>query len=690
MKNILFLLCVSLFLFVSCGEEPKTTYGDTGNTANSADSANTANSADSANSGDTIDIGNTSNSANTSDSADTANSANSGDSANTSDSGDTADIDPEGDDDGDGIKNGVEAPKGVPVDTDSDGTPDYLDTDSDGDGIPDSVEGVEDTDGDGAVNYRDSDSDNDNIPDSVEAGSDPESPVDSDGDGLPDYVDGDSDGDGISDLYEGIKDADKDGMPNFLDTDSDGDTILDSEENGGAEPPLDSDDDKTPDFLDPDSDNDGLTDAYEASIGSNAKEADTDGDGFDDNVENAYGEQIDPDHTGAEYVLDPLLGIPEEVFYVILPYEEPETDKPLDFTTDIQFADILILVDLSGTMDGELGNLKSGINNTIISGINSEIPSAAFGLVGFGTWQEGPYALTPITTDAAVVTAAVNALSLKGGRYEPHAESLYQSATGEGFSATVQYEDCDTWGNCDWETLASPSIPAGTCAADAIGGACFRQDSLPIYIMITDEAFAGYDFQGESGVRWASTAGHTRAQAIAAMNDINAKFIGIKSISDQTDPTADYNAVSEGTNSKRADGSYYYYTIAADGTGLSTQVVDAVSDLVHNILMDVNTITESIDNAYGLDTTQFINAVIPNSTDPVEAYTSKDTTTFYGVTPGTTVLFDVTFQNNIYEPDTTEATLFRAQIKVRGQGTVLSTREVLIIVPGKTVGTGES
>ena len=61
--------------------------------------------------------------------------------------------------------------------------------DSDGDGIPNDVEGVGDVDGDGIPNYLDSDSDGDGIPDAVEAGPDPTNPIDTDMDGTPDYLD---------------------------------------------------------------------------------------------------------------------------------------------------------------------------------------------------------------------------------------------------------------------------------------------------------------------------------------------------------------------------------------------------------------------------------------------------------------------------------------------------------------------
>lgn len=65
------------------------------------------------------------------------------------------------------------------------------------------------------------DKDKDGIPNDVEGN------VDTDGDGTLNYLDLDSDGDDHSDLDEGTDDVDCDGIPNFLDTDSDDDGIPD-------------------------------------------------------------------------------------------------------------------------------------------------------------------------------------------------------------------------------------------------------------------------------------------------------------------------------------------------------------------------------------------------------------------------------------------------------------------------------
>ena len=91
--------------------------------------------------------------------------------------GEDADVAEWQDTDGDTIRDGDEGRAGE-RDTDSDGTPDYLDLDADGDGVPDADEaGDEDL---------------------------MTSPVDSDADDTPDFMDPDSDSNGIDDGEEDL------------------------------------------------------------------------------------------------------------------------------------------------------------------------------------------------------------------------------------------------------------------------------------------------------------------------------------------------------------------------------------------------------------------------------------------------------------------------------------------------------
>lgn len=105
-------------------------------------------------------------------------------------------------------------------------------------------------------------------------------------------------------------------------------------------------------------------------------------------------------------------------------------------------------------------------------------------------------------------------------------------------------------------------------------------------------------------------------------------------------------------------------------------------ELTSNIKLDVWTASESVANSESVDTSKFVKSLTPFSSDPVNNYDSKDATTFYAVNPGAKVNFEIKFHNSVYEPDKVEATVFEAKINVLGDGALLDTRNVIIIVPG--------
>ncbi|MBW2276666.1 MAG: hypothetical protein JRF63_04185 [Deltaproteobacteria bacterium] len=500
--------------------------------------------------------------------------------------------------------------------------------------------GCEENDLNGPIGPSDADADSDGDSD---ADSDSDSDADSDTDSDADPY-GDDDGDGIPNGTEGSDDTDGDGVPDYLDEDSDDDGIPDSEEAGDdPENPIDSDDDGIDDYVDTDSDNDGLPDSEELFLGTDPTDQDTDDDGYLDIVEVAYGS-------------DPVDGDdfpPAEVFFVILPYMADEHEfRDLDFDTSITYADVMIMVDLSGSMIDEHNNLKAGINNVIIDGVTAAIPEAWFGLTKFGTWDDWDdvYDVTqPITVDAAAVQSAVNTINDCGGSSECHTEALWQVSTGTGYDADGYV------------------IPPASCPPDTVGGGCFRDEALPIYIMCSDEDFIG------------SPPGHTQAQAITEMNNIGAKFIG----GDSGGGMSNYNQISTGTDSLDSSDNPFNFNISSDGTGLSDNIVDAVIELTQNIELDVTTTRESVDNMHDVNTTGFIKAVAPVTADPLENISGMDAVWFYDVLPGTMVTFNVDFYNDIFEPPSAEAVLFEATIYVIGETTVLDSREVYIIVPGE-------
>lgn len=196
--------------------------------------------------------------------------------------------DPENpDSDGDGVTDAIElgTTLGKPLDTDSDGQPNILDTDDDNDGLLTRhevyIKGTHpqdtDTDQDGKPDYIDTDDDNDGIPTRREDQNRDGNPAndDTDKDGTPDYLDKldntdsttDDDGDGISNQQEKSLGSNPDGR------DTDGDGLEDALEIGfDPSAPTDTDNDGIFDFLDPDDDGDGIPSLIEG-------EADRDGDG---------------------------------------------------------------------------------------------------------------------------------------------------------------------------------------------------------------------------------------------------------------------------------------------------------------------------------------------------------------------------------------------------------------------------
>ncbi len=188
------------------------------------------------------------------------------------------------DSDGDGISDSDEIGDLMdsPLDSDTDGTIDALDTndnlDKDGDGLSDTLEAQLNTD------PTKSDTDGDGINDAKEVGENTKQPLDSDFDGIIDALDtvndNDSDNDGLTDAQEEKL------ASNPQEVDSDNDGINDNEEIGNnINDPLDTDEDGILNLIDTDDDNDGLDTSYEIKIGTNPLDKDTDGDGLSDKDE---------------------------------------------------------------------------------------------------------------------------------------------------------------------------------------------------------------------------------------------------------------------------------------------------------------------------------------------------------------------------------------------------------------------
>lgn len=475
--------------------------------------------------------------------------------------GKDADVDTDGDgtadyldddSDGDSIPDAYEGQTqsvgcNAPLDSDDDGTPDFRDTDSDENGLPDALEvypdgtaydparpapNPADTDADGIPDYADPDNDGDSLPDTVEleAGA----AADSDADGLPDLDDLDSDDDSIADKFEGLADPDIDGLPAFRDPDSDGDGLDDACEAGPgltlADPPPDTDSDGKYDSLDLDADGDGLYDADEDknldcvldADETDPKNADSDGDGTSDFIEVVLGSNArDPLETPG------TLG----KYYFVLPYLEAAIPQEniVPLKTNLNQGDVAFLVDTTATMGGEIQNLKNGMS-TIVQNLHTSIPDLAVGVAGFDDFPSGLYGNVGdqpfyVAGPKGFVSTAVadNLAAILTLNVHDGGDFPESQVAAMHRALTDQFLLWDTG------QLAPTGAPGGT-----FGSLHFRSSALPILIAITDAAFHNgrrvsnallhdpYSFNGQPPFPTP-----TVDTLVTAMNAKGARFIGV-------------------------------------------------------------------------------------------------------------------------------------------------------------------
>jgi hypothetical protein len=529
------------------------------------------------------------------------------------------------DSDQDGISDGFEAGDQklatAPIDTDGDGTPDFQDDDSDGDGISDAQEvaGGFDTDGDLIPDYLDVDSDNDDLPDIDEArrGLDPRNK--------------DTDGDTIGDGHEGLIDSDDDGVDNALDDDSDGDGYLDEDEAGDRlvdTPPIDSDLDGVPDFLDLDSDGDGLPDETEGPCGRLA--VDGDEDGYSDLVEVLTGaDPCDEDDTVLEHGVE---------FFFVLPYDGPVQTATLRFVPRVKKADVFFEVDTTSSMSGVIASLKAGLGS-IITGTRARVSDSAFGVAAFEDFPISPYGnvgdepfhlFAGVTLDAAVAQTAANALALGAGGDIPEAgyEALFQAADGSGISGGG--------GNFGPFTVSGRT-----------GGAQFRPGALPLIVHATDaESHDVVPATGNPAYPSAFNA-HDRDAAFGALDRVGARVITIQNGS-STAAAAHLREISQLTSAVVPPCSFktsatawrcgtdmcclpgamaptlgagndpecvLHYQIQGDGTGLPDVTTDGIDAIIKYAKFDVYAAGRDDGDTSTPDTSTFLQQVEANTPD---------------------------------------------------------------------------
>jgi len=358
---------------------------------------------------------------------------------------------------------------------------------------------------------------------------------------------------------------------------------------------------------------------------------------------------------------------------------DPAMDT-LDFSTSLRQADVYFLVDTTGSMGGEITNLRNSLSTTIIPRIRSTISDVWFGVGGHDDYPVNPYGYTGdrvfyqeqrLTVNSADAQSAVGRLAVHDGGDRPESQvpALWAIATGNALGSY---------------------LPAQTaCLPSEFGYPCFRTGSVPIVVLITDAPFHN-DSAGNDSYSGISPVPPTYSSMRSELNSRSIKVVGVNSGDSLS--RADLETLARDSGAVDRYGTPIVFNILPDGTGLGDQVVNAVVALATQVPISVS--THAVDDpADTVDATIFIDHIVPNTMgDPIigcagglpAADTDGDTwyDTFTRVLPGTKVCFDIYPRMNTTVPATEEPQLFRATIQVIGDGiTILDTRVVYFLVP---------
>ncbi len=634
-----------------------------------------------------------------------------GDNISDEDEGRSSDRDTDGDgtpdwmdsdSDDDGIPDAIEAGDNnsatPPRDSDADGVPDFIDLDSDGNAIPDAMELEGDIDGDGTPNFADTDDDNDLINDVQELDGVIDPPVDSDMDGIPDFQDRDSDNDTIMDGHERDADTDGDGIFDVRDLDSDDDGLSDAVEAGDADldtVPVDTDMDGTPDFRDVDSDNDGLSDADEVAVYmTSPTDEDTDGDGVSDLIEVAAGSDpmdgTDSPRTRGDFVF-------------VVPFEAPPdpTEDTLRFRTNIAFADIYFLFDISGSMSGEIDALRTAVT-TIANDLQCmDTGTACMRDSDCAADIEicSPFSNTCIenpATSSCILSAFTGAgyyedcMWHSGGRCTVSSDNPSFSGIrlqADPAATAAAMAPWRTFGGTERLNMAVRAVAEGAGAPNAIGCEpaapgfvgcpAFRESAVRILVTFTDENSDGSE---------------TTATAAAALMDAGIRMIGVWSGSTTSSARDHLRNLSRDSGSVDRGGAPLTFN-GTDGAVVPA-VVGAINEIVEGVPLRV-TIAATDQPGDDGDALQFIDRLQTNTTDPGCSMSATEDTdgdmfddAFPAVTPGTPVCWDVIpLQNDTVMP-TAVPQVFEALLTVSGDGSPLDSRRVFFLIPPEIVGPG--
>ncbi|MBI5500922.1 MAG: VWA domain-containing protein [Deltaproteobacteria bacterium] len=359
---------------------------------------------------------------------------------------------------------------------------------------------------------------------------------------------------------------------------------------------------------------------------------------------------------------------------VELPHDERPGAFDLSFAARLASAEVTLLVDVTGSMAGEIDRIRSTLRDVIVPGMIRTIPAvrlsvaffADFPVEPYGYEWDVPFALASVSTDDREATqAAVDGLPSMFGMDGPESqvEALFQLATGLGRGRYV---------------------PPARCPPGTVGYACYGPVGARLVVLFTDAMFhngvtpwpARYDPE------LLDPPPATFDEAVSALQAAGIRVVGVWS--DPRNEPEDLLAVAAATGAVTADGAPIVRRIDETGGGLDDGVVDAVRAFAEERLLDVDVLLEDVPGD-DRDAREFVASVVALRAEPPEGATIGGGR-FLDVRPGTLVVFRLHLRGDTFPPDD-ETRRYRLRVVLCGDG-VIRLQETIVefVVPGRLDG----
>ena len=353
----------------------------------------------------------------------------------------------------------------------------------------------------------------------------------------------------------------------------------------------------------------------------------------------------------------------------------------------VSVADVFFVIDRTGSMDQEIDNIKANLSATIVPAIARTIGDVQFGVATYGDFPIDPYGdpgdapftlVSPVDRSVANVQGAINSIRISNGGDNPESlvEALFQVASGEGYAPWIN--------------------PRAGCAAPGrLGYGCLRPNAQPIFIVVADApshngptpthaysvpAFTTPVRCPPSLPSCAATRGpHTYTEAIAALQSVRARVIGINSGTPPFSGRSDLERLARDTGAVTSTGSPLVFDIGADGRELDTRVVTAVETFTRQVRFNASARVVDLDPAR--PASAYVRAVRPLSASAAGQVERIDGMCFYGVVPGTELTFGLDLATSMPQPRETQRIPARVQFLADGRP-LLGSQDIVIVIPG--------